>query len=238
VGSAVLATMLERVAAVAASGRLPIVVFDLDSTIFDTAGRHYRILGEFVNAHAEELRDLYAQVSHTDFGWSVSGPLEARGFDHAPTLEELGKFWFARFFTDDYVGADLVVPGAADFVGAVHAAGGFVYYLTGRHVGGMEIGTARALGAHGFPLWDGRTLLHMKPDFHTGDHAFKAEALDHIRALRGEVVGTFDNEPANCNLFAEQFPSALNVWLRTTHSPTAPALRPDVLETVDFVVPG
>lgn len=237
-GSVALKEMLDRVTRVALTGRLPVVVFDLDSTLFDTAGRHYRILGEFVDSHAAELKDLVSGVTHGEFGWSVTGPLEARGFDHAPTLDELGKFWFNRFFTDDYVQSDLVVPGAAEFVRAVHAAGGFVYYLTGRHVGGMELGTAKALGERGFPLWDGRTLLHMKPDFHTADHAFKAEALDHIRALRGVVVGTFDNEPANCNLFAEHFPEAMNFWLRTTHSPSAPPVAAAVMETDDFVVPS
>jgi hypothetical protein len=38
------------------------------------------------------------------------------------------------------------------------------------------------------------------------------------------VVASFDNEPANCNLFLEHHPEAKSVLLDTHHAPNPPVL--------------
>lgn len=224
---------VDRTAAVT----LPVVVFDLDSTLFDTAARNHRILQEFAELTGGPLEAIFQTLTLADFGWDVRGPLRARGYDDAATLEALGRFWAQRFFTDRYVALDHPSPGAVEFVHRCHDAGALVYYLTGRHVGGMERGTVEALTRNGFPLFGGRAQVHLKPDFHTADVVFKDQALTAIRSLRGRVVATFDNEPGNCNLFARSFPGGLHFWMRTVHSPDAEPPGEELIETRDFLLP-
>ena len=71
-----------------------------------------------------------------------------------------------------------------------------------------------------FPM-DERTRLFLKPTFTEEDLAFKRRACRDI-ALLGDVVGAFENEPANANLFADEFPEAEVVLLETMCSPGAP----------------
>ena len=50
----------------------------------------------------------------------------------------------------------------------------------------------------------------------------------------GEVVATYDNEPANCNAFCERWPAALHVFVDTQHAPNPPPLHPDVVVVDDL----
>ena len=54
--------VLQRVETVAQGGDNPVIVFDLDSTLFDTAGRHLAILRAFAQ-QAPEIEDLVAQLT-------------------------------------------------------------------------------------------------------------------------------------------------------------------------------
>ena len=109
-----------------------------------------------------------------------------------------------------------------------------LYYLTGRHVDGMHLGTAKSLVDHGFPLYRGRTVLHLKPSFHMKDHDFKEMALADIRSLAGPVVATFENEPGNANLFLASFPDAAHFLVSEVHSPSAPPPSPLLVKLADF----
>jgi len=237
--------VLKRVENTARNGELPIAIFDLDSTLFSIAARNLRILWEFASAFQREHPDLAAaaaRVSLVDLGWSYTQPLIEQGIaeDH-PALEDLKAHWRARFFSDEYVVLDLPNPGAPEFVNACHRAGALAYYLTGRHVSsaaidvakpgrdrctpkttpGMEFGTARALTQHGFPFWQDRCELHLKPACEMEDATFKEDVLKKISSLHGAVVATFDNEPGNCNQFIERFPKAMNFLVGRVHSPEA-----------------
>src|SRR5262249_16347697 len=108
---------------------------------------------------------------------------------------------------------------------------------TGRHVGGMEVGTVRALTRHGFPFWHGRCVLHLKPSFEMDDRAFKDDALADIRSYQGRVVATFENEPGNANIFSAAFPGALRFWPRTIPSPGAESPASALIHTNDFALP-
>lgn len=237
---ALLLEVLRRISGVVEAGRLPICIFDLDSTLFHTAGRNLRILQEFAQAHRRdfpELAPLVDELTVEDMSWSPVGLLQQRGVREETLLGALRAFWRERFFTDDYVVYDHVIPGAADFVSACHNQGALIYYLTGRHVGGMEFGTLRSLLEQGFPWGSGHVILHLKASFEEADVDFKAEAVRQIRALSGEVVATFENEPANANLFQRSFPEALHFWLLTEHSPGAEPIHPEIHPIADFRVP-
>jgi hypothetical protein len=219
-------------------GRLPIVVFDLDSTLFSTGGRNLRILREWIARHAEHdpaLGPIGDRLRAEDMGWNVHEDLRRLGVRDEGALLSLQQWWRERFFTDDYCASDEPVPGAVEYVLACHARGALIYYLTGRHVGGMEHGTVRALRAHGFPFWRGRCVLHLKPSFEMPDRAFKDEALADIRSYRGAVAATFENEPGNANLFLRAFPDALHFLLLTIRSPEAEEPSRELIETGNFL---
>ena len=237
-GSSRLNEVLERIDQVREGQRLPVVVFDLDSTLFTTAPRNWAILQEFVrtSSHAG-LAEQLAGLRPEDIGWNLHECLKHRGIGNPRLWAELHRFWAARFFTDEYVLHDRALPGAAGFVTACHTRGALIYYLTGRHVGGMEVGSVAALRSEGFPFWRGRCVLHLKPSFEMSDRAFKDDAINDVRSYRGEVIATFENEPGNANLFLRAFPQALHFLLLTVHSPGAESPHDELIESDDFLVP-
>lgn len=239
-GSPRLREVFTRIEAALAAGRLPLVVFDLDSTLFSTAPRNLRILHEFAEAEAArrpEIVEITATIGLDEMGWNIHESLARRGVSDEALLEQLRGFWHERFFTDDYCFVDTPMPGAPTYVTACHQKGALIYYLSGRHVGGMELGTVRALTEHAFPFWSGRCVVHLKPSFDMADKAFKDEALVDIRSYQGEVVATFENEPGNANLFAAAFPDALHFLLETVTSPEPETPRPELIRSADFVLP-
>ncbi|MBK7875809.1 MAG: HAD family hydrolase [Planctomycetes bacterium] len=238
-GSPRLREVFARIDSALSRGRLPVCVFDLDSTLFSTAPRNLQILREFARAHAAkhpELTAIAARMTAEDMGWNVHDDLAKAGVRDPALLAAVREFWAERFFRDEYLLHDHEVPGAAAFVERCHTQGALIYYLTGRHVGGMEIGTVQSLRKHGFPFWRGRCVLHLKPDFEMNDKAFKDDAIDDIRSYRGEVVASFENEPGNANMFLAAFPDALHVLLQTIHSPGAEPPRPELILTPDFLM--
>ena len=227
----------ESVREVFGRGSLPVLVFDLDSTLFSTCPRNLKILEDFVAARGDEhpvLREIWPTLTEADMGWNVNECLEERGVKDEALLADLRKFWGERFFTNEFCEIDSPIPGAPEFVTACHDAGAFIYYLTGRHVGGMEKGTANALVAHGFPLFTGKASCQLKPDYYANDKEFKTAALDGVRSLSGEVVATFENEPGNANIFLEAFPEAKHFLLDTVHSPEAEVPDPSLVVIEDF----
>jgi hypothetical protein len=239
-GSARLREVLARIDTAVSEDVLPLVVFDLDSTLFSTAPRNLRILREFVELHADRhprLVEMTSSLGVDDMGWNVRDDLRRMGIDDDELLSEVKSFWYARFFSGDYVVHDTPLAGAVEYVEACHARGALIYYLTGRHEGGMELGTVRALTERGFPFWRGRCVLHLKPSFEMDDRAFKDGALQDIRSYHARVVATFENEPANANLFAQAFPDALHFLLLTIHSPNAERPSPELIHSEDFRMP-
>lgn len=228
--------ILGEVRRIAAAGAAhAVAVFDLDSTLLSTAQRNLAILHEF-GARAEataELRQSIARLSVDDMGWNVMDDLRRYGFAHEPVLKELRRFWFERFFTSPYLRHDEPLPGAADYVREVHAAGALIVYLTGRDEPGMGVGTRDSLRAHGFPMDTPRVVMRLKPEFREDDLVFKKRVTVEIGAL-GTVVAAFENEPANANFFAEAFPAAHILLLETVHSPNPPPLSPRVVRLKDF----
>lgn len=239
-GSPRLREVFARIESALARGRLPVCVFDLDSTLFSTAPRNLAILREFAREHAgshPELGAIAARMTVADMGWNVHDDLARAGVTDPGLLAAVKEFWKERFFRDEYLLHDHEVPGAAAFVEACHTKGALIYYLTGRHVGGMELGSVQSLRQRGFPFWRGRCVLHLKPDFDMNDRAFKDDAIADIRSYQGEVVATFENEPGNANMFLAAFPAALHVLLLTIHSPGADAPRSELVRTADFLLP-
>ncbi len=225
--------VLARVKAEAAAGARPVVIFDLDSTLFDNGPRQERIAHEFARdmaSHpqlAAEAAKL-ATFASKNTSFSMTDMLASCGIDvqsdsGKALLEAYKPYWRQRFFTGAYAVSDKAYANAAAVVSRVyHATDSFpadrrveVVYLSGRHRD-MEEGTRAALVRDGIPTGD-RTALILKHAFDERDEDFKRRAAMTIRAM-GSVVAAFDNEPANVAVFVSEFPDAVNVWVRTIDS--------------------
>jgi hypothetical protein len=211
-----------------------VVVFDLDSTLFDNRPRQARILREFGAAQGIELLRAVRPEHWTS--WSITAAMHAAGLpqEEAVRLAHPARaFWRERFFTSDYCHDDVPVAGAPAYVAGVAGCGVRVAYVTGRHLG-MEPGTLASLARHGFPAPDGaRVLAWLKPTFDQSDDDWKRQACARLRDLR-PVVAVFDNEPAHVNIYASAFPEALVVHLGTDHSGRPIAVAPGVPVIADF----
>ncbi|TDQ19485.1 hypothetical protein DFQ04_1306 [Algoriphagus boseongensis] len=224
---------------------LPIVVFDLDDTLYSTARRNLIIIQNFAADQGDKYPDFAAiasSITLKDMNWSVSLALTNAGLDpKSPSLAAFLIYWGNTFFTNDYVQLDLPNPGAVAFANACHDAGAMIFYLTGRHEGdpslnnGMGQGTTLSFTERGFPYWQGRCELNLKINKSEKDVDYKNRVITSINSLKGEVIATFDNEPANSVLYSQKFPNALNFWMKTTWNPDDKAPTDNLLIITDFL---
>lgn len=207
----------------------PLVLLDLDSTLYEVAPRTHQILKEWSQHHPKEDFSEIQQAIHTlekhQIGFSIQDTLEALGIAQnqhfQEALESARDFWAARFFRNSYLTYDHAYPGAAEFVQNLHRLGAEIVYLTGRDEPGMGEGTRANLLRDGFPWEVSRTRLLMKPNSGMKDLDYK---LDAARSLlhQGDLITSFENEPPNLAALWEIFPEAMHVFVDTVCS-THPA---------------
>jgi len=223
------------IAAVKAATAPKVVVFDLDSTLFDNRPRQVHILREYGLKHG--VPELFRLEREHFRDWDLVEPLVRMGMDrekaqsiHAP----MKQYWRETFFTSPYCLYDVAFPGAKEYVQEIYALGAHVVYLTGRHED-MRAGTAESLRRFSFPVpGELNVSLLMKPRFDIPDTDYKISAYAHMRTL-GPVIAGFDNEPAHANALKVGFPEARIVWLRTDRSPALDEPRADLLPIWGFV---
>ncbi|MBN4077365.1 hypothetical protein JYT19_00470 [Sulfobacillus acidophilus] len=219
-----------------AKNQRPVVVFDLDSTIFDNSPRMVHIFREFAkeNLHLD-LENGFKKLNNRKFPYGVEEILAFLGVKKNDDILRGKKFWKERFFTNEYQKHDKPALGSVEFINEIFDLGATVVYLTGRDVPQMLLGCTASLLNNGFPVGKPRTVTLLKPYFELADEIFKEQALDFVANL-GNVVATFDNEPANCNLFYHKWPDAKHFWLDTNHSNNAPALKNGIDDLCHFMV--
>jgi len=213
----------------------PVVVFDLDSTLFDNRPRQVQIFREFAIQTANA--QLYQTECSHFLDWDFIKALKRLGFSSEQAEQlypELKQFWQARFFTSEYCKYDIAFSGAPDYVSLLHRTGAIIAYVTGRHEA-MRQGTSECLGYYGFPLPHTHQQVHllMKPELATPDHEFKKDIHTHVATL-GRVCAAFDNEPAHANQLKASFPEASVVWIDSDHSTQPEPLRADLLKITGF----
>lgn len=222
------------VAKVAEKSRPPVVVYDLDGTLMDNGPRTWQILVDFAEHEGNaELRKKLDAAPRTRLPYLLQDTLAILKVDDAALIERAKAFWMDRFFTDDHQSHDIPIAGALSLVRQSYEAGATVVYLSGRDVPKMLVGVCQSLRAHGFPVGLARTVTVLKPSFYDEDLAFKKSAMDFIDTL-GDVVATYDNEPANCNAFQERWPDGLHLFVDTQHAPNPPPLHPDIVVVEDL----
>lgn len=230
-----LQTILDEIDARHRAGERPVVIFDLDGTLYDNRPRTIRIAHALAAAlppeHDRDAAIIRALVP-SDLRYRLEDTLRPRGVSE-DVIAMAKKRWFSRFFTDAACADDVPVRGAAPFVQRCFHRGATVVYLTGRDIPGMLVGTVRTLRDDGFPIGQPRVELVLKPTFEEDDTGFKRRMLGPMGEL-GTVVATFENEPGNCNLFKEHWPASHGVLIDTQHAPGAPELLPSCVRVPDF----
>ena len=219
----------------ATRGQTPVVVFDLDHTLFDNGPRTLALLRDYARTAGEQALSAALQaLPETNVPYTVADVLALAGEHRAEVVEAARESWGQRFFTDDIQRLDVPVPGAQSYVADVFEAGATVVYLSGRDAPNMLVGCAESLRAHRFPVGLAHTVIVLKPSWEMPDLEFKRDVVDFLSSL-GVVVASFDNEPANCNMFRRMFPGAHHVFLATAHAPDSPPLDPGIPAIRDFL---
>lgn len=235
--TSLLSDVVEHVASVIGEGgRPPLVVFDLDATLYDNRPRTLEILMEYRDEILDSWPDVaeaLATLTADQIDYLLSDTLRGCGVTRAEVVADATRFWRDRFFTDAYLVHDAPIEGAVEYVQACHQAGAIIVYLTGRDLPGMFLGTVSSLRDSGFPIGVAGVELVLKPDASLPDEAFKRGALPSLERI-GEVYAFFDNEPANTNLAKAMYPDATVVLLETQRVPFAPELAEDIGVVADF----
>ncbi len=220
--SEVLAEVARRVR----STERPLVLLDLDSTLYEVEPRSHQILLEWCESAESRpfphVREKVAKITGEHLGYSIKDTFTALGLsielrEIEMAWESAKDFWLTRFFNSEYLKYDRAYPGAADFVHEIHKLGAEIVYLTGRDEPQMGDGTRQNLIRDGFPWEVKGTHLLMKPRFEMDDLIHKKGAADYIRK-HGNLIASFENEPLNLIGLYEIFPSAMHVFVETIFS--------------------
>ena len=215
----ILAEILEDADEEIARGRQPIMIFDLDDTIFDAGSRTLAILKSMsidpdLRADFPDLEQKLANLVNNDIHYDLSDNLDMLAITDKELRDKATSYWNERFFLS--CDLDAIHPRAKDFVLKSHAKGAHIVYLTGRDEPRMKDCTMESFRLNGLPV-DERATLMLKPHKDLSDVKFKQATFKTIEQL-GSVIAGFDNEPANVNAMAQYFPRAEIVFIETRHS--------------------
>ena len=215
-----------RIRTVRERGKTPLVILDLDGTLYEVRPRSLRIVQEWVD-HAEsgdhpEVRSKLSGLNMDHFGYSLKELFESLRFqlEHEKTqhaFNALKEFWGARFFTHDYLSADEPYSGSVEWVHEIYKKGAKDVYLTGRDEPGMGHGTREKLIRDGFPWGTEGVHLLLKEAYGLPDKEHKTNAAQWIRK-QGEVIASFENEPPNLVALRDVFPEAMHGFVDTACS--------------------
>jgi hypothetical protein len=251
---AVLEEILRRVREAVATRRgeqeaqAPLVVFDLDSTLYDVSPRMLQIVQDWSRSEEAQgfpqvVRALRGvQLKHV--GYSVRDVFRSLQVDGPESLEaheRLRRYWAKHFFRNEYLAYDQVYEGAVEFVQEVYEAGARVVYLTGREESSQGRGTQERIEADGFPWGRKRAHLVMKRGLEYEDWEHKVRALHEILggSLGGEIpvgklIASFENEPPNLAALVRAFPESMHVWMETVCSERRTQPLRGVYHVTDF----
>src|SRR5262245_60362346 len=109
--------VIARCRALSAGPRRPVVVFDLDGTLFDNGPRTWQILVDFAEETDHyELRRALDELPRRGLPYLLKDTLQRLGFAEPGLIENAALYWRAHFFTDDHQRYDEPIPGARHYV--------------------------------------------------------------------------------------------------------------------------
>jgi len=206
------------------AGKKTLVVFDLDSTLFDVSPRVERILLDFAaiplhqKRFPEQVR-FFKHIKTLRSDWGFEAALKRAGLDgHHPEFQEaLRAYWQKHFFSNHYLQFDDIYEGALDFVQAVDQAGARIVYLTGRDIERMGTGSREILLQWGFPLHENAELV-LKPHRSMDDAQFKTDYFVEADKEGYEKIYFFENEPVNLRHLQQFCPHVEMIFFSSTHA--------------------
>lgn len=216
--------ILNKITQFTAQGKKSLVVFDLDSTLFDVSPRLQRILLDFAAQPLNQKRfpeqvALFKNIKALQTDWGIQNALQRAGLDgHHPEFQEaVREYWQKNFFSNHYLQFDDLYDGALEFTLAVDKAGAEIAYLTGRDVERMGTGSVETLERWGFPLHD-KAKLVLKPHRSMDDAQFKTDYFIEADKENYEKIYFFENEPVNLVHLAQFCPHVEMIFFQSTHA--------------------
>lgn len=197
-------------------------VLDIDSTLVTTHQRNQSILQDWTQQHQGDFpKDcLTLKQATCQFGdYGLRNALERIQFkeENSGSYEHLQHFWRDKFFSNQYLHADLATRGAVDWTQTLEELGVDFVYLTARHKATMWEGTLESLDNLGFPICE--NTLFLKDDLQDSDEDYKSKELHNILLKsNGKKVWFIDNEPVVLNKIRQDHPLVQLVWFESTHS--------------------
>lgn len=223
--SHILRQILVKIRKAQAENLRALVVFDLDSTLFDVSPRIEKILleyaeiPEFQKKFPEQIRH-FKNIKTLRSDWGIRQALIRAGLDgHHPDFQQsVRDYWVKTFFSNEYLKYDKPYEGAVEFVQHLVRHGVDIVYLTGRDQHRMGKGSRETLLRWGFPLNDAQQHLVLKPHKDMDDSLFKAEWFQTWPGNNYSNIWFFENEPINVNLVKKQCPEVEIIFFHSTHS--------------------
>lgn len=221
--------VLDEVIARIGRAKQPVVLLDLDHTLYRNAPRTRAVL----RALAPDLKDkipeaalrLLESLEEPHMGFSLRDTFRLNGlFPEDPqwtdSLKLLRETWWPRFFSNEFMAHDAPYAGAPEFCQRLAATGARLIYLSARDEKVMGLGTRENLKRDCFPVRSGEDIW-LKED-QSGDSEHKVKAIAK-RVPLGTVAASFENEPANTAALYAALPRAAHVFMDTICS-EAPAV--------------
>lgn len=220
----ILIPILDKITQNQQTQKKSLVVFDLDSTLFDVSPRSQQILNEFAQHKQFKIQfpqecDLIQKVELSPKDWGYDRAFKEIGLDISINdfTASLHQFWRSCFFSNDYCKYDVPYEGAVQFVSEVAFRGADITYLTGRDVHRMGLGTEEVLKMHNFPLDEKKYKLALKPHKDHNDAHFKKEWFEKIPIDDYQNIWFFENEPVNLHLIDQHFQHIESIFFDSTH---------------------
>ncbi len=217
-------SILANIQSLADQGKTSLVVFDLDSTLFDVSPRLERILLDFAaipwnQIHFPEQVRLLKDIKTLRSDWGIQGALVRSGLDghHIDFQEAVKNYWQKSFFSNHYLQFDSPYEGAVEFVNQVAKLGAQIAYLTGRDVERMGTGSLEVLKQWGFPVNEKAELV-LKPHRSLDDAEFKTNWFEVANRKDYQKIYFFENEPVNLIHLAQRLPTVELIFFESTHA--------------------
>lgn len=173
----VLQIVQNRAAQTKASGKVPVVVMDLDETVVDSTPRKFRAYQEAVNplcgpkrsgscgrVAGINLTEVYALPNHYNWNplWAALGGLP---HDFQTNLEKQALDYY---LSNQFMDLDQAVPGATEFVQNLRSLGTHVFFVSSRWVSKQNEGTMHSIEHLGLATAADHDAVILRPDGRSG----------------------------------------------------------------------
>ncbi|MCY4443745.1 MAG: HAD family hydrolase [Proteobacteria bacterium] len=205
------------------------VIFDLDSTLFNTKHRSTAIFQSFSRnlEHIQRFGNICQSMQQLGDTKEIYDPIEFLNHHIQPKISSpsilekiLRDYWRERFFHSDWLIHDKLYAGAKAFINKIyqqkHVA---VVYLTARCEKALSRGTLTSLDHHQLPHphKHNRVRLYLKPTTYTCDITYKGTYLKNIQNNFQKCI-YIENEPGIVNMAVKQYPKIDSYLYASVHS--------------------